>query len=391
MKYFEFLNPVKICSGENAICNIVHELEYFNAKHPLVLSDAGLEKVGTLKNVLKILSKNKLDVSRVFYEIPTDSSTNTINEIVEVFNKTNADSIIALGGGSVIDTAKGVRLVLSQQTNNILNLEGNETLPKGKHIPFVVIPTTCGTGSECTSVAVIKNFDTHIKMEYISPALLPDVAMLDPEVISTLPPKLIATTTLDALTHAIEAYTCLQRNPVSSSFAISAIKLISENLFLALNNPKKDEFKLNLLNASTLAGAAFSNSMVGIVHAIGHALGSFNVPHGNAMAILLPACLKFNESVLSDVYSELLLHFKGAEVYCSVSESERSSTFISEVKQFVEMASLQTGFSLKLSNYGITETDLNKIANTAINDGAAAINPKLFTRENIVNILKECM
>lgn len=391
MKYFEFYSPVKICSGENAICNIKHELEYFGASKPLVLSDAGLEKVGTLKNVLKILNKNKVDVSRVFYNIPTDSSTLTINEIVKLYNTLGADSIIALGGGSVIDTAKGVKLVLSQLKEDILSLEGNEILPKGKDVPFIVIPTTCGTGSECTSVAVIKNNDTHVKMEYISPALLPNVAVLDPEVISTLPPKLVATTSLDALTHAIEAYSCLQRNTVSSGFAVSAINLISENLFLALNHPKKQEYKLNLLNASTLAGMAFSNSMVGIVHAIGHALGAYRVPHGNAMAILLPHCLKFNQNVLADVYAEMLLAFKGPEVYVNTPETERAKLFISEIEQFVKMASSTTGFSLKLSDYGVSEIDLPAIANIAINDGAAAINPKLFTRENIVAILKECM
>lgn len=390
-KYFEFFSPVKICSGENAICNIKHELEYFNATKPLILSDAGLEKVGTVKTVLKILSKNKVDVSRVFVNIPTDSSTATINEIVELYGKVDADSIIALGGGSVIDTAKGVKLVLSQGTNDILKLEGNEILPKGKTIPFVVIPTTCGTGSECTTVAVIKNHETHIKMEYISPALLPDVAVLDPIVVSTLPPKLVATTSLDALTHAVEAYSCLQQNPVSSGFAISAIKLISENLFAAVNHPKNDEYKLNLLIASTLAGISFSNSMVGIVHAIGHALGSYKVPHGNAMALLLPKCLEFNEPVLKDVYSELLLHFKGPEFYCSVEENLRSKTFIKEVKDFVSMLAKQTGFSIKLTDYGITEENLKDIANTAINDGAAAINPKLFTRNSVIEILKECM
>lgn len=391
MKYFEFINSVKICSGENAICNIVHELSYFGATKPLILSDAGLEKVGTLKNVTKILSKNKLDVSRVFFNIPTDSSTQTINEIAELYKNLNADSIIALGGGSVIDTAKGVKLVLSQNKNNILDLEGYEVIAEGKKIPFVVIPTTCGTGSECTAVAVIKNHETNVKMEFISQTLLPDVAVLDPEVISTLPPKLVATTALDALTHAIEGYSCLQRNPISASFSLTAIKLITENLFLALNHPKKDEYKLHLLNASTLAGISFSNSMVGMVHAIGHALGSFKVPHGNAMAILLPYCLQFNLSDLKNVYSELLLHFKGAEFYVSIPADERASTFVKEVKQFIELASNLSNFSLKLSSYGVTENDFEEIAQHALNDGAAAINPKTFNKADVVKILKQCL
>lgn len=391
MSYFEFINQVKICSGDNALCNVVHELKYLGATRPLILSDKGLEKVGTLKNVIKVFNKNGLDTTRVFTDIPTDSSTDTINQIVQVYKDNGADSIVAIGGGSVIDTAKGVKLVLSQEVDDILKLEGNEIMPLGKLVPFIVIPTTCGTGSECTAVAVIKNSQTHVKMEFISPTLLPNVAVLDSSVIETLPPKLLATTSIDALTHAIEGYSCLQRNPISQSFSITAIRLITENLFLAINHPKKVEYKYNLLNASTVAGISFSNSMVGIVHAIGHALGSYKVPHGNAMAILLPTCLKFNADVMSEEYSQLLLYFKGADYYVSIPEDDRPNAFVTAVKELVDMASNLTGFSLKLTDYGITENDLEDIANTAINDGASAINPKLFTRKNIISILKEVL
>ncbi|HBP44189.1 MAG TPA: alcohol dehydrogenase [Clostridiales bacterium] len=391
MSYFEFINQVKICSGDNALCNVVHELKYLGATRPLILSDKGLEKVGTLKNVIKVFNKNELDTTRVYTDIPTDSSTDTINQIVQVYKDNGADSIVAIGGGSVIDTAKGVKLVLSQEVDDILKLEGNEIMPLGKLVPFIVIPTTCGTGSECTAVAVIKNSQTHVKMEFISPTLLPNVAVLDSSVIETLPPKLLATTSIDALTHAIEGYSCLQRNPISQSFSITAIRLITENLFLAINHPKKVEYKYNLLNASTVAGISFSNSMVGIVHAIGHALGSYKVPHGNAMAILLPTCLKFNADVMSEEYSQLLLYFKGADYYVSIPEDDRPNAFVTAVKELVDMASNLTGFSLKLTDYGITENDLEDIANTAINDGASAINPKLFTRKNIISILKEVL
>lgn len=391
MSYFEFINQVKICSGDNALCNVVHELKYLGATRPLILSDKGLEKVGTLKNVIKVFNKNELDTTRVFTDIPTDSSTDTINQIVQVYKDNGADSIVAIGGGSVIDTAKGVKLVLSQEVDDILKLEGNEIMPLGKLVPFIVIPTTCGTGSECTAVAVIKNSQTHVKMEFISPTLLPNVAVLDSSVIETLPPKLLATTSIDALTHAIEGYSCLQRNLISQSFSITAIRLITENLFLAINHPKKVEYKYNLLNASTVAGISFSNSMVGIVHAIGHALGSYKVPHGNAMAILLPTCLKFNADVMSEEYSQLLLYFKGADYYVSIPEDDRPNAFVTAVKELVDMASNLTGFSLKLTDYGITENDLEDIANTAINDGASAINPKLFTRKNIISILKEVL
>lgn len=391
MNYFEFNNLVKICSGNNALANIKHELDYFGATNPLILSDEGLKAVGTLKTVTKILSKQNLNTKNIFTNIPTDSGTDTINNIAKFYLNNNCDSIIALGGGSVIDTAKGVRLMLSQNVDNILSLSGNEIISRGKHIPFIVVPTTCGTGSECTYVAVIKDSKSHIKLEFISQAMLPDVAVLDSTVIETLPKKLIATTSIDALTHAIEAYSCAQKNIISSSFASASISLIVKNLLLSLNNPAKAEYKLNLLNASTLAGLAFSNSMVGIVHAIGHALGSVGVPHGTAMAVLLSKCLKFNLDVCESDYAELLNHFMGAEYFANIACENRAKSFVENVNTFVNNVSSVAGFSLHLADYGVTENQLESIAAIALNDGAAIINPKLFNKNDVINILKQCM
>lgn len=389
-KYFEFVNSVKILCGDNAIENIAYELDFFGCKNPLLLSDEGLKKIGTVEKVTKIL-KN-VGIKNVYTNIPADSSTATINEIIKYYKDSKCDGIIALGGGSVIDTAKGVRMSLSQGKNDIMKLMGNENIKKGNHIPFIVVPTTCGTGSECTAVAVIKNHDNNVKMEFISSELLPDVAVIDVRMTATLPPKLTASTSMDAMVHAIEAYTSLQKNPISDVYAVSAIKLIADNLLKVLKNPNDMDGRYNLALASTLAGIAFSNAMVGVVHAIGHACGGVcGVPHGNAMAVLLTECMKYNQDKVGDLYGELLLHLCGSNVFATTNRENKCEKTIAYLENMLKEINKITGMPLKLGDYGVKEEDLNKIVATAQNDGAIVVNKKHVKKEDIMSILKKCL
>lgn len=386
-KYFEFINTVKILSGENALYNLKYELDFFKSKTPLILSDEGLKKVGTLDNVLKIFKLNFINVKNIYTNIPTDSSTNTINEIISFYKSHKCDSIVAIGGGSVIDTAKCVKLGLSQNCFDINSLMGSEVIKKGNLVPFVVVPTTSGTGSECTSVAVIKNSKNNVKTEIISSELLPNVAILDPISTITLPPKLTVSTALDALSHAIEAYSSMQKNVVSDGFSISAISLIVANLPLILTKPKSIVARVNLANASCLAGIAFSNAMVGVVHAIGHALGTVcHIPHGVAMSILLPACMNFNK-VENKLFYENLLIYLSPETYAATLPLKRCDASISFVKNFIEKTCELGNVNIKLADYGVTQDHLNEIADVALSDGAILVNNKRVNKIDVISIL----
>ena len=390
-KYFEFVNSVKLVAGEKALENIAYELDFLGCSRPLILSDRGIEKIGMFGTITKILAGSGVDVSQSFLDIPPDSSTTVINNIVAFYRENLCDGIIALGGGSVIDTAKGARMALSQNKTDIMTLAGNEIIKKGKHIPFIVLPTTCGTGSECTSVAVIKNHETGTKMEFISSELLPDCAIIDIRLTKTLPPKLIASTSLDALCHSIEAFSSLQKNPISDAFAISAMRLITENLFTAVTNPT-DDSRLALAVASTLAGVAFSNSMVGIVHAIGHACGGVSsVPHGNAMAILLPECMKFNLDKNKQVYAEMLCYLAGANTYASTPADHRAEKTIEFVTDFIQSFNKLGILPVNLSAFGVTKENIPNIAQKAINDGAIIVNNKMANLNDVTEILYKCL
>lgn len=387
--YFEFANPTKLCSGKGAVDNLAYELEILGVKHPMILSDRVLEKIGTLSIVLDVL--DEVRTGRVFTDIPRDSSIEVVNRIAGEYRQFGCDGLVALGGGSVLDTAKGVRLLISQEADDLLELMGCECLPRGRYVPFLAIPTTAGTGSEATAVAVIKNPALHIKMEYISQHIMPDTAILDPRMTMTLPPRITASTGMDTLCHAIEAYSCLQKNPVSDAYAAAAIRLVRDNLVKAVRFGSSVSARMSLANASYLAGAAFSNSMVGVVHAIGHALGGVcQVPHGDAMNILLPAGMIFNKKACRETYSELLLYLAGPEVYQSVPKADRANRSIHEVIRLRKKLHDMTGLPSTLKEAGVDPAKFPEVAKAALNDGSTIANPREVTCGAVMKILEMC-
>ena len=389
VSYFEFTNPTTLCSGKGAADNLAYELETLGVKHPMVLSDRVLEKIGTLSIVLDALAE--VQTGRVFTDIPRDSSIEVVNRIAGEYRQFGCDGLVALGGGSVLDTAKGVRLLISQEADDLLELMGCECLPRGRYVPFLAIPTTAGTGSEATAVAVIKNPALHIKMEYISQHIMPDTAILDPRMTMTLPPRITASTGMDTLCHAIEAYSCMQKNPVSDAYAAAAIRLVRDNLVKAVRFGSSVSARMSLANASYLAGAAFSNSMVGVVHAIGHALGGVcQVPHGDAMNILLPAGMIFNKKACRETYSELLLYLAGPEVYQSVPKADRANRSIHEVIRLRKKLHDMTGLPSTLKEAGVDPAKFPEVAKAALNDGSTIANPREVTCGAVMKILEMC-
>ena len=389
--YYEFQLPAKILSGDGALEHIAHEMTLLGSSRPLLLSDRGLEKVGTVDIVRAALRQGGMEPGEIHCDIPADSSIHVVNRIASLYRDRNCDGILAVGGGSVIDTAKGVGMVLAQAGSDLMDSAGAEVLPRGSHVPFAAVPTTSGTGSEATIVAVIADPEAHVKMEFLSYHLLPDLAVLDPRMTETLPPRITASTGFDALVHAIEAATCLQRNPVSDSFAEKAIALLAGNIVPAVRNGRDRKARMAMANGSLLAGAAFSNSMVGLVHAIGHALGGVcHVAHGDAMTILLPAVMKYNLPKCRERYGELLLPLAGPEVYARTPEDQRGQkaidVLVSLRKELAELSELP----ISLVETGLVRReDFDAVARTALNDGAIIVNPADADYDEIISLLEE--
>lgn len=387
--YYEFLNSVKILSGRNALENIPYELKNLGASRPIILTDNLLAKIGLVDHVVNAFKGSDIVIGTIFEDIPPDSSVAIVNKIANIYRQFECDSIIAIGGGSVIDTAKGLNILISEETDDLMNLMGSEILTK-KQQPFIAVPTTSGTGSEATLVAVIANPDKNVKMEFTSYKLLPDVAILDPRMTISLPPKITASTGMDALVHAIEAYTSIQKNPMSDAFAFAAINLIREYLPKVIENGKDEEARLAMANASLMAGASFSNSMVGVIHGIGHALGGIaRVPHGDAMTILLTHGMQFNFEKVGHLYGELLLPLAGPDVYANTPKEERSHKTIEVIKELQNSLKEKVGLPMRLSEVGVKKEDFNRIAEKAMNDGALIFNPREVNYEDILDILEQ--
>ena len=387
--YYEFYNPVKINAGSEALETIPYELKLMNVSRPIIITDKGITNAGLLKILVDSFDDSELTIGVIYDETPPDSSLKTVNEIAKLYIKHKCDSIIALGGGSPMDTAKGVNIIISEKDDDLRKFMGADRL-KAVQQPFIAIPTTSGTGSEVTLVAVINDVENQVKMPFTSNLLLPKVAVIDPRMTISLPAHITAATGMDALTHAVEAYTCLQKNPMSDAYAISAINLVRENLINVVTDGTNKQARFAMANASTMAGIAFSNSMVGAVHAIGHACGAIaHVHHGNAMAILLPYVMKFNMDMLKTLYAELLLSVAGEKVFIETKAEDRALKTVETILLMKHSLNKLCKMPVKLGEAGVTESQFEQIAKNAMNDGAMLPNPKELNETDIINILKE--
>jgi alcohol dehydrogenase len=239
-------------------------------------------------------------------------------------------------------------------------------------------------------VAVVSDTDKGVKVPFTSYFLLPNAAILDPRMTLTLPPHITAMTAMDAMTHAVEAFTCLAHNPISDAYATGAIRKISENLLKVMDNPTDADGRLELAQASTMAGIAFSNSMVGLVHALGHSAGAVcHLPHGLVMSLFLPYVLEYNMDVNGDRIGELLLPLAGADAYATTPRAERAKAAIAYIRALRDELYARCKLPRTLQETGkVQESQLEQIAELTINDGSIIFNPKEADREEALAILK---
>ena len=384
--YFEFFCPVKILSGRKALVNLPYEIELSASKRVMIITDKGVKGAGLLDKLTAVFKGSNVNIATIFDETPRDSDTDIVNKVAKIFKKENCDSIVALGGGSVIDTAKGVNIVVSENTDDLMKFQGAERIEEDL-FPLFVVPTTSGTGSEVTLVAVIKDHKSHTKLALTSNKLYPAAAILDPEMTRSLPPKLTAATGMDALTHAIEAWYGLQKNPVSDAFALQAIQLVNANLLTAVKKPDNVKARMAMANASLLAGIAFSNSMVGVVHAMAHATGGIaGVPHGMANSIYLPFGLEYN-------LGKRLSEIAGLAPFMGIAEGgtkkERAQKVIAKVKNLKKSLKAACGLPETLEEAGVKESQFDEIAKAALDDGSLTFNPEDLNLDDALNLLKK--
>lgn len=361
--------------GFGAINNIVFEAKKNKFKKAFICSDDVLVKLGIVNKITDLLEKENLEYT-VFSNVSENPTIENVKEGVEEFKKSNADYIIAVGGGSPMDAAKAIAIIIKNpEFSDVKSLEGLADT-KNKCVPIIAVATTAGTAAEVTINYVITDVEKSKKFVCVDPNDLPIVAIVDPELMLTMPKELTAATGLDALTHAIEGYTTKAAWDMTDMFHLKAIELIGKYLRASVNGEKEGREKMAL--ASYIAGMGFSNVGLGIVHSMAHPLGAFyNTPHGIANAIILPIVMEYNAEYTGEKFREIAraLGVKGVD---DMNEKEYRKAAIDAVKQLSE----DIGIPKNLK--GIMDIkDLEFIATSALNDVCTGGNPRETNLEEI--------
>ncbi|MCS0538769.1 iron-containing alcohol dehydrogenase [Aeromonas veronii] len=388
-RYYDFFCPVKLLAGEQALEQLASELASLGARRPLLLTDKGVNATGLATLLANVLAEGELPVAAIWDEIPADSSTAVVERIAKRYRELDCDSLVALGGGSVIDTAKAVNILTSMGGDHLLDYSGAGYLTRPLK-PLAVVPTTAGTGSEVTLVAVIKDEASGRKVPFTSPFLLPQLAVLDPRLTQGLPLNITAATAMDAMTHAIEAFIGTAKNPVSDALALMAVEKIASALPQIIHDPQNKQLRLQLAEGSTLAGMAFSNSMVGLVHALGHSLGArCHLPHGLCMNLFLPTVLDYNRPEVDSELARLLLPLVGAERFAATPAHQRAEATITAIRTLRDTLWQAVKLPRTMSEAGVSDRSLlTEIRDLAVNDGALLFNRKDADREQLLTLLE---
>ena len=351
----------------------------------LVVTDDALIDAGITEKVTKLLDDEGI-VYKVYSEIQPNPTIKNVLDGVEMCKSLGAEAIVAVGGGSPMDTAKGISIVIANpERADVKSLNGLSNT-RNHGLPLICLPTTHGTASEVTINYVITDPESQVKMVCVDPNDLPIVAIVDSELMETMPKSLAAATGMDALTHAVEGYIAKGHTEMSQMMSMKAIELIFRYLPAAVNDKDPEAIEKMAL-AQYIAGMAFSNCGLGIVHSMAHQLGAvYDTPHGLANAILLPTVMRYNGEVCSDEFKEILIHIGRKDVE-NLSKEDIINTFVWELKDL----SAKVGITQTLRDVGCKGEDLEMLADKARLDPCKPGNPRPVTKEDFINLYREAM
>lgn len=365
MKAFEFHTTKSIIVERGSAARLAERIRDMNYQSVLIVSDPGVVNAGLLTTALANFADLTIRIS-VFADVLADPPESVILDGIKAAQLQQADCIIGFGGGSSMDVAKLIAL-LANSDQKLADVYGVNAA-KGQRLPLILVPTTAGTGSEVTAIAIVTTGESE-KKGVVSPLLLPDIALLDAELTLGLPSNVTAATGIDAMVHAIEAYTSKRlKNPISDSLAKDALCLLSANIHTACQHGENIQARENMLLGSCLAGMAFANAPVGGVHALAYPVGArFHVPHGLSNSLMLNAVLRFNLRDAEHLYAEL------ADVVFPAAAGTPQTRALSLLDYLNDLAS-ELGIPKSLRDVGITEADIPLLAEDAMKQTRLLVN-----------------
>ncbi|MDV3429417.1 MAG: lactaldehyde reductase [Bacillota bacterium] len=371
--------------GIGAISVIVDEAKARGYKKALVVTDKDLMKFKVATKVIKILEDNKLAYS-LFDDVKQNPTINNVKKGVQAFKDAGADYIIAIGGGSAMDTGKAIGIIINNPEHADVRSLAGAVATKNKSVPIIAVPTTAGTAAEVTINYVITDEENHKKFVCVDPHDIPLVAVIDAEMMASMPKGLTAATGMDALTHAIEGYITKGAWEMTNMFELKAIELISKSLRKAvLENDMNARNDMSI--AQYIAGMGFSNVGLGIVHSMAHPLGAvYDTPHGVANAIILPTVMAYNADATGEKYRDIAkaMGVKGTD---TMTQEEYRKAAVDAVKKLSE----DVGIPAKLTDVGVKEKDLQFLSESALADVCTGGNPKDTSVPEILALYKSMM
>jgi alcohol dehydrogenase class IV len=370
--------------GHGARLKLPTIIKNLACKRPLFITDPTMLELGVISELLALF-EHAAFTPMVFADVMPEPDDSSIKGAVKLAVESEVDCLIAVGGGSAIDSAKAIAL-LATHGGEMRDYKVPFVVSQ-QSIPVVAVPTTAGTGSECTKVTIISDTQSSEKMLCMGAGLMPKVAIVDYELTNTLPFRVAADTGIDALTHAIEAYISKKANLFSDQQAIAAMKLIAPNLITACCEPHNEKAKEAMMLGSCLAGIAFSNASVALVHGMSRPIGvHFHVPHGMSNAMLLPTITRYSLADAPERYAECAVHMGLSERSDNIEHChELLMTFLSELNHTLKVPSM-SAFGIKPNEYsGLLET----MASQALASGSPGNNPRTPSKEEIIQLYRQ--
>ena len=373
--------------GKGAREELAPEIKNRGFKKAFVVTDKSLAECGVINKVTDVLEKAGIPFE-VYSEVKPNPTIKNVTDGIETCKKSGADVIVAVGGGSSIDTAKGISIVMTNPDRaDIVSLNGaSNTVNRG--MPVIALPTTSGTAAEVTINYVITDEEREVKMVCVDPHDIPIMAIVDSDLMATMPKSLASATGMDALTHAVEGYITKAHNTMSDMFHMKAIKLIFKYLPAAVN--EKDEEAIEMMGlAQYIAGMGFSNVGLGIVHSMAHQLGAvYDTPHGLANAILLPTVMRFNgeDPATAQRFREILCEI-GRPDAANLNDQDVINTFVWMISEL----SKSVGITQRVRDVGAKEEDFEMLADKAMQDPCKPGNPREVSREDFIELYRQAM
>lgn len=374
---YQFTSHIDLRVGSGAALQLPAELDALQVKKPFFVIDPGVEKAGICQPLLQAFQDASQPYA-VFTDIESNPRDSTVHRAFDEARKASCDGVVGIGGGSAMDAAKGIALLLTNG-GNIADYDGINKVEKDLP-PVVAIPTTAGTGSEVTANSALTRSSDHYKMSLRSPRLLPRLAILDPDLVRSLPRPVAAASGMDALTHAIEGFLSVRASPVSDLFALEAMRLISQNIRPFVANPANLNAATQMLLGSMLAGLVISNTGTGNDHALARALGGLcDLAHGTATALLLPEVLAFNASARPERYMQIA---QAMGLPAGGNPRDVAHSVVQEISYLLD----ELGIPRRLGEVGVLESQIPDLVQVAAKN--VGPNPRRTTAQDLENILR---